>query len=189
MRYCFQGAIHNPFHSTNSSFGAHDLICWVKVAFSLCIILQLQTLNINFKLTDSILWDHSPLFAISFGCVLLHFSNLNNLVSSSDCVTSLLTLCFQTPSKMSRETCVPVTKWGNPANGVCQPARGKWVVKEESEHSCCQFPALGKKVPPTGMNCCAACQERRLLPHSYSSRRHRWWTAKKHLLSKPECSV
>lgn len=105
---------------------------------------------------------------------------------ASSCITFRLchlTLSFQTPSKTSRETCVPVTKWGNSANAVCQPAWAKWVVQEEEW---CQFPALGKKVPPTGTSCCAACQERRLLSHCHSCRHHRWRAAKRHLLSRPE---
>lgn len=57
---------------------------------------------------------------------------------------------------MSRETRLPAAKWGNPANGVCQPAWGKWVVKEESECSCCQLLCFGKEGPSNWheMLCC-----------------------------------
>lgn len=33
---------------------------------------------------------------------------------------------------MSRETCVPTKELGNPASDICQPAEGRWVVREES---------------------------------------------------------
>ena len=189
MRCCFQGDFCSnsttPFIVLTGHVGPRVLYVDLGYFFPRCIILQLQTLNFVLKLTDSILWDHPPLFAINFSCVYLHFSNLSNLVSSSECIISPLTLCFQTPW----ETCAPATERGNPANGVCQPAKGEWVVKEERERLCCRFPALGKKVPPAGMRHWAACLAQRLLPHSHPSRRHRWWTAKSYLLSNPGFSA